>query len=78
MNERIRELAKQAKQELASRPKDLLSMPRIITQEEFAEKFAELLIHECAYTARQCYTVRAADAEDVARHIEETFFGDKQ
>ena len=30
------------------------------------KKFAELLIQECAYLARQCYLVRAVDAEDVA------------
>jgi len=35
-------------------------------------KFAELLVQECAYTARQCYTVRGVDAEDVAQHIEAT------
>ena len=40
---------------------------------EGIEKFAELLVAECAYIARQCYTVRAVDAEDVAQHIEETF-----
>jgi len=37
------------------------------------EKFAELIVQECAYIARQCYTVRAVEAEDVAKHIETTF-----
>lgn len=35
------------------------------------EKFAQLIIEECAYAARQCKSVRAVDAEDVAQHIEE-------
>jgi hypothetical protein len=68
MNERIRELARQSG--LIQYDSD--------SKTQDAERFAELLIHECAYTARQCYTVRAVDAEDVARHIEETFFGVKQ
>jgi hypothetical protein len=38
-----------------------------------SKKFAELIVRECAYIARQCYTVRAVEAEDVAKHIEETF-----
>lgn len=38
----------------------------------FTGKFAELIVHECAYTARQCRTVRGVDAEDVAQHIEST------
>jgi hypothetical protein len=41
------------------------------------DKFAQLLVAECAYTARQCYTVRGVDAEDVALHIEATL-GSKQ
>ena len=42
-------------------------------QEAYDEKFAELIIEKCAYVARQCYTVRGVDAEDVAQHIEATF-----
>ncbi len=47
MNKLIQELALQAKQDLADRPKDIFSMPMIITQEEFNEKFAELIVREC-------------------------------
>ena len=47
MNPRIRELAEQAKQELADRPKGMFSMPLIVTQEKFNEKFAELIVREC-------------------------------
>ena len=36
-------------------------------------KFAELIVAECAYLARQCYTVSAAQADTVAQHIEEAF-----
>ena len=35
-------------------------------------RFANMIIEKCADTARQCYTVRAVDAEDVAQHIEKT------
>ncbi len=77
MNERIRELAVQAYKEAAALGgQGVISMSSV--REVQLEKFAKLLIHECAYTARQCYTVRGVDAEDVARHIEETFFGAKQ
>ena len=38
----------------------------------YVGKVHELTIQECAYTARQCYTVRGVDAEDVAQHIENT------
>ena len=48
MNPRIRELAEQAKQELADRPKGMFSMPLIVTQEKFNEKFAELIVRKCA------------------------------
>jgi len=72
MNERIFELAKEA---------DLIqwdtlpSGARTPDHESVvkAKKFAELIVQECAYIARQCYTVRAVEAEDVAKHIETTF-----
>ena len=38
----------------------------------FTGKLATLIVQECAYAARQCYTVRGADAEEVAQHIEKT------
>lgn len=60
MNERIKQLAEQCHHRYSEHNIDL-------------EKFAELIIQECAYIARQCYTVRAVDAEYVAKHIEETF-----
>lgn len=48
MNKRIQELYKKAKQELAAaKPISVLSMPTIIPQEEFNEKFAELILKEC-------------------------------
>lgn len=37
------------------------------------KNFANLLIGEFAYTARQCYTVGAISAHDVATHVEEHF-----
>ena len=37
------------------------------------EKFAKLVMADCAYLARQCYTVSAAQADTVAQHIEENF-----
>ena len=52
MNQRIRELAEQAKQELADRPKGMFSMPLIVTQEKFNEKFAELIVRECIAQVR--------------------------
>jgi len=60
INERIKELAKQAEQELANRPKGMFSMPMIITKEKFNEKFAELILTEVISTIyrseRTCYT----------------------
>ena len=50
MNERIKELAIQAEQELANRPKGMFSMPMIITKEKFNEKFAELILTEVIST----------------------------
>jgi len=51
MNKRIQELAEQAEQELANRPKGMFSMPIIITKEKFNEKFAELIVKECIVMA---------------------------
>jgi hypothetical protein len=66
MNERIKELLNQA---------GIYQPDRFdaIDGSNQMEKFAELIVRECAYIARQCYTVRAVEAEDVAKHIEETF-----
>ena len=65
MNERIRELALQAGHKpLGTFSDELMDI--------YNKKFAELIVKECAYTARQCYTVRGADAEEVAQHIEKT------
>lgn len=40
-------------------------------QETALKNFHNLVVEECAYIARQCYTVRAIDAEEVAQHIEQ-------
>lgn len=70
MNERIRDLTEQAAGDFIENFKwDYL--PEI--DKDIFEKFAQLIVQECAYVARQCYAVRAVDAEDVAKHIEETF-----
>jgi hypothetical protein len=67
MNERIEKLLEQCQIETYGVNGELLEIGFA------AEKFAELIVRECAYIARQCYTVRAVEAEDVAKHIEETF-----
>ena len=69
MNQRIQELAEQAKQELADRPKGMFSMPLIITQEKFNEKFAELIVRECIDVA---LSERITDEEiDMSDDIED-------
>jgi hypothetical protein len=69
MNERIKELMDQA-----TRSKYWNATTQVMTEDFDKEMFAELIVRECAYIARQCYTVRAVEAEDVAKHIEETFW----
>lgn len=64
MKQRIQELAEQANNAIGG---NAFSMAR------YNEKFAELIAAECAYLARQCYTVSAAQADNVAQHIEENF-----
>ena len=60
MNKRIDELAKQATMYYSN------GQERSFDK----EKFARLIVEECAYHARQCPVVKAIHAEDVAQHIE--------
>lgn len=62
MNERIQELMEQAAATTSSTAYYI-----------DIEKFAKLVMADCAYLARQCYTVSAAQADTVAQHIEENF-----
>ena len=62
MNERIKQLAEQAEQELANRPKGMFSMPIILTKEKFNEKFAELIVKECIICAEREW-IRNGDTE---------------
>ncbi len=64
MNKLIQELALQAKQDLADRPKDIFSMPMIITQEEFNEKFAELIVQECIGCCEQVISDPVPESAD--------------
>jgi hypothetical protein len=66
MNERIKDFYDQV-------GLDFENFQRVTVTKGDMEKFAELIVRECVYIARQCYTVRAVEAEDVAKHIEETF-----
>ena len=66
MNQRVKELVKQAGIDFGNFESVTVDLDQI-------EEFAKLIVSECAYRARQCYTVRAVDAEDVAQHIEESF-----
>ncbi len=68
MNKRLRELAEQAGANFG----EGLEFAVAFGEMKDFEKFLQLVVDECAYTARQCYYVDAIDAEDVAKHIEET------
>lgn len=72
MNERVKELAKEAN---IYPYMNLNDFRRYDVVDYHLGKFAELIIAECAYMARQCKTVRAIDAEDVAQYIEESLGG---
>ena len=61
MNERIRELADQAAEDMSG----ALMIPN-----EFCKKFAELIVKECADQIRYC---QANDVDFVAKNIEKHF-----
>ena len=63
MTDKIIELAKQARLPLVH--------DRYMTESQV--EFASLIIQECAYIARLCPVVNAAQGEDVAQHIEKCF-----
>jgi hypothetical protein len=68
MNQRVIDLANRANRDIGYKFK----LEDAKQLHELMENFFHLVVDECAYTARQCYTVRAVDAEDVATHIKET------
>jgi hypothetical protein len=71
MQQRIKELATEAG--MVKYPTGIDIKENTIWGDRNIQKLVELVVAECAYRARQCYTVRAVDAEEVAQHIEGTF-----
>ena len=70
MNERIRELAEQAK---AESNQWLGSKPAITITYDELEKFAELIIRECADVAKETRWVVPPSQEQIARGIQQHF-----
>jgi hypothetical protein len=79
MNERIRELAEQAgghPNYKAFRGYFLPPPPNYIDPATVdLEKFAELIVKECAWTVRMTEFGQKITQEQIARHIEDHFFG---
>jgi hypothetical protein len=74
MNERIRELAKQAYETTQDEfQEDWDGTPRQVWDRKFQEKFAELLIRECAATAWWAEQYDMGDGKPISKQITEHF-----
>jgi hypothetical protein len=73
VNERIRELWDRAAESTAAFPSGQNNSWE--TQVNFMEKFAELIVRHCAFTVRMTEFGVNMTQEQIARHIEDHFFG---
>ena len=71
MNQRIRELSEQAR-EYATTRHPVSNIVLSVNSEKFEEKFAELIVRECANLARHD-AVRKMSGDDIAGMIEMHF-----
>ena len=68
MNERIRELLKQAEERY---PRHLaVAVPEVVLRQDALEKFAELIVKECVDICNRVYFDNYPDAEDFERSEE--------
>ncbi len=78
MNEKIKLLARQAQQELQARPQTVISIPMVITQEEFNKKFAELIIQDACAVLLNWKKEPFPFDEDLAVSLIKEHFGVKE
>ena len=78
MNEKIKLLARQAQQELQARPQTVISIPMVVTQEEFNKKFAELIIQDACTVLQNWKKEPFPFDEDLAVSLIKEHFGVKE